>query len=647
MQWWDQKKWEATQDSLELKHRVSRTNVLKGYTVIVKGAGAFDFLEALMDELLQKHPEADWTSIGAPQHIELLQKWQKAMTAWAKAQQVSAKPGHADWRGWPERESARSLSRPRSRSRSPAARGREASRSPSPPAPPRESGRQAVPADQPDLAAASAPAAAGPRQAVPAEGPPQEATTSCQAPPAGAPRPPPPQAGPPPGPATPTEAEEPDIIPVYLTPAFRRLAEAALQEVTPCLRAALEITIKSIRTSRFPVLPTREDVALCVTTYHRTHQLRRALRANLPWISGGPFRMYLVDFNEDDATQRYVESIAEAAIQSDRLRYYRSSLPQGWDASLAKNTAHQAALLAANLGPHDPELGIQGLVLVNCDNDNWLAPRFLQHLLTEGRPALQAKTCGSIQYWCEQLAGTYGRIALLATTFADLGGYDEDFLPMGAQDTDMMRRAAAFITPGEPEWRVKEAAIAGGAIENEPEESLDRNKNWGKANRQYKIKFTQIKLGDHEPPQRGDDAPTPPSGHLEAQCPEKPRGAASRSRGGGGADRAGREDAAGGAGREGEAEGGASGPEPRRCPRSGAREPRRCPRSRAGEPRQCPRSGRGASDAAVGSNLDPGRGKLREVRAFKGCGSNGGSGESSRRQDHLRGPAARESPRHD
>jgi hypothetical protein len=129
-------------------------------------------------------------------------------------------------------------------------------------------------------------------------------------------------------------------------------------------------------------------------------------------------------------------------VVAGHLQYLRC--PQEyWRASWAKNSSHSAAsaLHHAQSGGVAPA----PLVLVNCDNDNLLTTGFI-HTLVEYAPKLTAPV-GSASFLAMlrfhgRDGGVTGRIALSASVFRQLGGYDQSFAPMGYQDVDLAKRAA-------------------------------------------------------------------------------------------------------------------------------------------------------------------------------------------------------------
>jgi len=165
-------------------------------------------------------------------------------------------------------------------------------------------------------------------------------------------------------------------------------------------------------------------LALCVTSFNRLWQLRRALPLNLMhcWRHRDWVRFHVVDFGSTDGSLKFVQDRCHAAMRSGMLRLYHTDQLPFWHASVAKNTAHLCA---------DED------ILVNLDGDNLVGPHFVedvvQHFIN-GYTVLQYHTT----------RGTCGRIACTREQFHYLRGYDEDAHPMGAQDTDLVLRLCAM-----------------------------------------------------------------------------------------------------------------------------------------------------------------------------------------------------------
>ena len=201
----------------------------------------------------------------------------------------------------------------------------------------------------------------------------------------------------------------------------------------------------------------RYQVAMCITTYKRTQQLLLALPANLcmAWAYRNRIMWVVADLNDTQEERDLLKSellrLCPASCAHGHLRVFEprpESAPHwnGWHASVAKNASHLAALSV---------LG-ENCVVCNVDGDNVVTTEFLQHILRcapdmiaggESSGAASSSTVSSslpkisgVSYKNPKAPSTTGRIACGGATFKKLGGYREDFLPMGYQDVDFTKR---------------------------------------------------------------------------------------------------------------------------------------------------------------------------------------------------------------
>jgi hypothetical protein len=163
-------------------------------------------------------------------------------------------------------------------------------------------------------------------------------------------------------------------------------------------------------------------ISLCTTCFHRLHQLRQTFVANVRTVIENSDAEWVI-FNYggiDDLHQFMMDKLVELP---SRIIYVRDNNRRPWHASVAKNMVHR--------------LG-SGRMLMNIDCDNYIGDAIT---VIKSQPA---KNCKLLQLWSGKLFdGTFGRIAVERELFYFLGGYDESFYPMGYQDGDFLRRAAA------------------------------------------------------------------------------------------------------------------------------------------------------------------------------------------------------------
>ncbi len=162
-----------------------------------------------------------------------------------------------------------------------------------------------------------------------------------------------------------------------------------------------------------------KQISFCITCRDRLSHLAETLPENLKFKSAA-IEFVLVDFGSKDGLNDWVWERFSAEIREGTLRFFRVTNQVSWHMARAKN-------LSARLAIAD--------YLFFLDADNFVAPQDIDFIA-------QASVTN---YAVHQFSGNWddgscGRIGLPRTTFFDLGGYDESFLPMGGEDIDLLRR---------------------------------------------------------------------------------------------------------------------------------------------------------------------------------------------------------------
>lgn len=199
-------------------------------------------------------------------------------------------------------------------------------------------------------------------------------------------------------------------------------------------------------------------IGLCTCVLNRKYQLEHVLPISLAnaWAHRRWVNFYIVDFNsQDDVVDWILESFPEA-IALGFLHIYQVKDYPYFHASVCKNTAHRVAI--------EDECDI----VVNVDADNIITADFAEHIVAKmNRDQPAHKRADILQMHGEQRSvGTYGRIAIFASDFEYIRGYDEDTYPAGAQDTDILARLAYL------KRRQVALPIAACAIQNTKDETL-------------------------------------------------------------------------------------------------------------------------------------------------------------------------------
>ena len=237
-------------------------------------------------------------------------------------------------------------------------------------------------------------------------------------------------------------------VPPYWQVSSEQLALLQTQQ-----RLNVNVGVDRVKLVGLPELPDASvRVAFCC------HVLRRptvamALKINfaLTWKRRANITWFFVDFNADDVLQNDILETLRPAIETGHLKYFRSGDLQYWHACIGKNTSHMI-----------PDDKYDTLVCV--DGDNILTLEFVEQALVMAA-RIKASEVGCVQFLGPGEAGTYGRIMIGRALFHKLGGYDEDFHPVGCQDTDLIYRVVSCENVG---TSVRVEANVGTSIDNKP-----------------------------------------------------------------------------------------------------------------------------------------------------------------------------------
>jgi hypothetical protein len=170
-------------------------------------------------------------------------------------------------------------------------------------------------------------------------------------------------------------------------------------------------------------------IGFCVTCMNRKWQVEQTLPWNLDVLASSGHFVALCNYNSSDGLHEYIVDNHRDDIGDGRLVYFRTSEPQAFHASSAKNTAHRLAI------QHGAD------IVFNLDGDNFITEGSLalvQRVFTGDTPVL-------LHNWSRNWPdGTFGRIALRAQSWLAIGGYDEALLGMAWQDVDLVTRCRAL-----------------------------------------------------------------------------------------------------------------------------------------------------------------------------------------------------------
>jgi glycosyltransferase involved in cell wall biosynthesis len=167
----------------------------------------------------------------------------------------------------------------------------------------------------------------------------------------------------------------------------------------------------------------KPKISFYTTCMGRLHHLKLTLPANLrSALAYGNVEFVLLDYNSPDGLEDWVREELSPHIQSGMVNYYKTTRPQAYDSSKAKNTAARLTT---------------GDIICNLDADNWLGFGFAEHL------AQLFDAPRTIVRALAPLGGVFGRLSVFREDFLALGGYDESFRGFGFDDTDFFNRARA------------------------------------------------------------------------------------------------------------------------------------------------------------------------------------------------------------
>jgi hypothetical protein len=196
-------------------------------------------------------------------------------------------------------------------------------------------------------------------------------------------------------------------------------------------------------------------ISYCTTCYNRFWQLSKIVKYNLEQVKGDAnIEFVIVDFGGKDSEQifEFLTTDFSNELSTGRIKYYRRKKnikPFKWNVAIAKNVPHRFAT---------------GDIVVNLDGDNFLQKndsRILRYYFNQLPKLIFQQT------WCNLALinmfrslklnpenydtqswnifgtnrGTFGRISMKRTDFMSMGGYNEQMLNMGNQDTDILFRS--------------------------------------------------------------------------------------------------------------------------------------------------------------------------------------------------------------
>lgn len=168
-----------------------------------------------------------------------------------------------------------------------------------------------------------------------------------------------------------------------------------------------------------------KKISFCITCLNRFDQIKIVLPINLKKNIkySKDIEFVLVNFiidNEGKKIDKWIRKNLNSYIKSGYLKYYVTNKLKMWHAPIAKNTSH---------------IYSSGEIVYNLDCDNYVENKEIDYLL-------KLDLDNNIYYgwsgtWKD---GTGGRVCTKRSKFLEIGGYDQNMLPSGYQDLDLLYR---------------------------------------------------------------------------------------------------------------------------------------------------------------------------------------------------------------
>jgi hypothetical protein len=177
-------------------------------------------------------------------------------------------------------------------------------------------------------------------------------------------------------------------------------------------------------------------IAFCTTCKNRTGHLRKTLPQNL--LDNPKSKFIVLDYNSEDDLITWLKNDMSQCVKEGKIVVYSYRDYPKFRMAHAKNLAHRLGMLEG------------ADILVNLDADNFAGEGFEdfieQHFASHPKTLLWARMVKG-----EMTRGISGRIAVSASAFHKVGGYDEaKYAEWGSDDKDFnLRLQSAGYEPAE------------------------------------------------------------------------------------------------------------------------------------------------------------------------------------------------------
>jgi glycosyltransferase involved in cell wall biosynthesis len=162
-------------------------------------------------------------------------------------------------------------------------------------------------------------------------------------------------------------------------------------------------------------------ISICTTCMGRLQHLQETLPKNLVNINKyDNIEVVLLDYNSKDGLEEWVKENYLDLIERKRLVYIKTTEPEYFNMSHAKNMAHKYAT---------------GDILCNIDADNYIMPDYIPKIIrffSENKNTVLKPNSNS--------KGNGGRISVSREMFHKIRGYDENTNGWGNEDQDFFNK---------------------------------------------------------------------------------------------------------------------------------------------------------------------------------------------------------------
>ncbi len=173
----------------------------------------------------------------------------------------------------------------------------------------------------------------------------------------------------------------------------------------------------------------RPLISFCTACMDRLHHLQQTLPRNLADNRDHDrLEFVLLDYNSSDGLEDWVGEHLTEALQSGRLRVFRTTEPEAFHHSHARNLAFRLA---------------NGEILCNVDADNFTGPGFARYVEQRFAATEQAFLAVDRELQ-DRFPASFGRICVRRRHFLESAGYDEAMAGYGWEDIDFCARLEAL-----------------------------------------------------------------------------------------------------------------------------------------------------------------------------------------------------------